>query len=82
MQRSSRPRADRAYRPEGRGLRALSIATVVAVAGALGLVFFYAPLDAEQGFLQKIFYVHVPLARRRGCTAREQRYWPSARWER
>jgi heme exporter protein C len=29
---------------------------------ALGLVFFYAPLEAEQGFLQKIFYVHVPLA--------------------
>jgi heme exporter protein C len=28
----------------------------------LGLVFFYAPLEAEQGFLQKIFYVHVPLA--------------------
>jgi heme exporter protein C len=32
------------------------------MAVALGLVFFYAPLDAEQGFLQKIFYVHVPLA--------------------
>jgi heme exporter protein C len=45
-----------------RGLRTLSIATVVAVAAALSLVFFYAPLDAEQGFLQKIFYVHVPLA--------------------
>jgi heme exporter protein C len=29
---------------------------------ALALVFFYAPLDAEQGFLQKIFYLHVPLA--------------------
>ena len=29
---------------------------------ALGLVFFYAPLDADQGFIQKIFYVHVPLA--------------------
>jgi heme exporter protein C len=29
---------------------------------ALGLVFFYAPLEAEEGFLQKIFYVHVPLA--------------------
>ena len=29
---------------------------------ALALVFFYAPLEAEQGFLQKIFYVHVPLA--------------------
>jgi heme exporter protein C len=25
-------------------------------------VFFYAPLDADQGFVQKIFYVHVPLA--------------------
>ena len=46
----------------GRGLRALSIATVVAVAAALALVFFYAPLEAEQGFLQKIFYLHVPLA--------------------
>ena len=29
---------------------------------ALGLVFFWAPAEAEQGFLQKIFYVHVPLA--------------------
>ena len=46
----------------GKGLRALSISTVVVVAIALALVFFYAPLEAEQGFLQKIFYVHVPLA--------------------
>jgi heme exporter protein C len=46
----------------GKGLRTLSIATVVVMAGALALVFFYAPLEAEQGFLQKIFYVHVPLA--------------------
>ncbi|HMD52077.1 MAG TPA: cytochrome c biogenesis protein CcsA, partial [Solirubrobacteraceae bacterium] len=46
----------------GKGLRILSIATVVAMAAALALVFFYAPLEAEQGFLQKIFYVHVPLA--------------------
>jgi heme exporter protein C len=46
----------------GKGLRALSISTVAAMALALALVFFYAPLDAEQGFLQKIFYVHVPLA--------------------
>jgi heme exporter protein C len=46
----------------GKGLRALSISTVVVTTIALGLVFFYAPLDAEQGFLQKIFYVHVPLA--------------------
>src|SRR5436190_18157789 len=46
----------------GKGLRPLSIATVAALALALALVFFYAPLDADQGFLQKIFYVHVPLA--------------------
>jgi heme exporter protein C len=48
--------------PFGSGLRALSIATVVAIAAALSLVFFYAPLDADQGFIQKIFYLHVPLA--------------------
>jgi heme exporter protein C len=35
---------------------------VAALAVGLGLVFFYAPLDADQGFVQKIFYVHVPLA--------------------
>jgi heme exporter protein C len=46
----------------GKGLRALSISTIAVMAIALGLVFFYAPLEAEQGFLQKIFYVHVPLA--------------------
>jgi heme exporter protein C len=46
----------------GKGLRALSISTVLAMTAALALVFFYAPLEAEQGFLQKIFYVHVPLA--------------------
>jgi len=46
----------------GKGLRALSITTVAAMAAALSLVFFYAPLEAEQGFLQKIFYVHVPMA--------------------
>ena len=46
----------------GRGLRPLSLATAATWTVALGLVFFYAPLEAEQGFLQKIFYVHVPLA--------------------
>jgi heme exporter protein C len=35
---------------------------VVVLVAALCLVFFYAPLEADQGFLQKIFYVHVPLA--------------------
>jgi heme exporter protein C len=46
----------------GKGLRSLSIATVAAMALALVLVFFYAPLEAEEGFLQKIFYIHVPMA--------------------
>jgi heme exporter protein C len=46
----------------GKGLPTLSVATVVAMAVSLSLIFFYAPLEAEQGFLQKIFYVHVPLA--------------------
>src|ERR687892_1931013 len=45
----------------GRGLRALSIASAVLICGAFALVFFYAPNDADQGFVQKIFYVHVPL---------------------
>jgi heme exporter protein C len=46
----------------GKGLRPLSIATVVMIAASGALVFFYAPLDADQGFIQKIFYLHVPLA--------------------
>jgi heme exporter protein C len=46
----------------GRGLRALVLATIATITLALVLVFFYAPLDADQGFVQKIFYLHVPLA--------------------
>ncbi|HLI61323.1 MAG TPA: cytochrome c biogenesis protein CcsA [Solirubrobacteraceae bacterium] len=49
-------------RTYGRGLRSLSLLTVLVIAAALAMVFFYAPLDAEQGFIQKIFYIHVPLA--------------------
>jgi heme exporter protein C len=45
-----------------KGLRTLSISTVLAFSIALGLVFFYAPIEVEEGFLQKIFYLHVPLA--------------------
>jgi heme exporter protein C len=46
----------------GKGLRALSLATCLVLTTAFALVFFYAPLDADQGFIQKIFYVHVPMA--------------------
>ena len=43
-------------------LRAMALATVVVLGGGFALVFFYAPNDADQGFVQKIFYLHVPLA--------------------
>jgi len=42
-----------------RVLPALAIATLVA---GFALVFFFAPNDADQGFVQKVFYLHVPLA--------------------
>ena len=42
-------------------LRAQAAATVAVLVAGFALVFFYAPLDAE-GFIQKIFYLHVPLA--------------------
>jgi heme exporter protein C len=45
-----------------KGLVPLAWATAVTITVALALVFFYAPLDADQGFVQKIFYVHVPMA--------------------
>ncbi len=46
----------------GRGLKPLSIASLLLLTTAFALVFFYAPNDADQGFIQKIFYLHVPLA--------------------
>jgi len=52
----------RSLSAHARHLRGLSIATAVTLTVALALVFFYAPLDANQGFVQKIFYLHVPLA--------------------
>jgi heme exporter protein C len=46
----------------GTRLTTLSLLTAVTMTAALALAFFYAPMDADQGFMQKIFYVHVPLA--------------------
>jgi heme exporter protein C len=46
----------------GKGLRPLAIVTLVVLTGGLALAFFYAPLDADQGLIQKIFYIHVPMA--------------------
>jgi heme exporter protein C len=46
----------------GKGLRPLALATALAMSLAIGLVFFYAPVEADQGVIQKIFYIHVPMA--------------------
>jgi len=43
------------------GIPRLGAAAAAASGLALGLVFFYAPIEADQGFIQKIFYLHVPL---------------------
>ena len=45
-----------------KGFKPLAAASAVTLSASLVLVFFYAPLDADQGFVQKIFYVHVPMA--------------------
>jgi heme exporter protein C len=45
-----------------KGFAPLAWASAVTLTVAFALVFFYAPLDADQGFIQKIFYVHVPMA--------------------
>jgi heme exporter protein C len=45
-----------------RRLRALVTVTVVMAAVAIAMVFLYAPVDADQGLVQKIFYLHVPMA--------------------
>jgi heme exporter protein C len=36
--------------------------TVALLGAGIALVFFYAPLDADQGITQKVFYIHVPIA--------------------
>ncbi|HLI31977.1 MAG TPA: cytochrome c biogenesis protein [Solirubrobacteraceae bacterium] len=55
---------DSTQKPPARLLRTawLPVTTALMIAAALALTFFYAPLEAQEGFLQKIFYLHVPLA--------------------
>ena len=36
--------------------------TVATLTAGFALVFFWTPNDADQGFIQKIFYLHVPIA--------------------
>jgi heme exporter protein C len=46
----------------GKRLRELSLCTAVILTAGFALAAFWAPMDADQGFVQKIFYVHVPMA--------------------
>jgi heme exporter protein C len=46
----------------GRRLPALALAAGLVLTTALVLALFTAPIEADQGFSQKIFYVHVPMA--------------------
>jgi heme exporter protein C len=43
-------------------LRTLALLTALLIGAGFALVFFFAPNEADQGFIQKIFYLHVPLA--------------------
>ena len=43
-------------------LSALAALTFALMAAGIALVFFYVPNDADQGFSQRIFYFHVPIA--------------------
>jgi heme exporter protein C len=43
-------------------LPALATTCTLLIGAALALIFFYAPTDADQGFSQRIFYFHVPIA--------------------
>ena len=45
----------------GKGLRTLALLTALTLTAAYALVFFWTPNEADQGFVQKIFYLHVPL---------------------
>ena len=45
-----------------RHLRTLTIATLATVMAGGTLAAFAAPMDADQGISQKIFYLHVPMA--------------------
>jgi heme exporter protein C len=41
---------------------ALAVLAVALMTAALALIFFYVPTDPDQGFSQRIFYFHVPIA--------------------
>jgi ABC-type transport system involved in cytochrome c biogenesis permease subunit len=49
-------------RPFRISLPALATASCVLVTTSLALIFYVAPTDADLGFSQRIFYIHVSIA--------------------
>jgi heme exporter protein C len=45
--------------PQPKTLTSLTILSAILFVAALGLVFFYAPLEAVMNYVQKIFYFHI-----------------------
>ena len=43
-------------------MAALAVLAGLLIAASVALIFFYVPTDADQGFSQRIFYIHVPVA--------------------
>jgi heme exporter protein C len=43
-------------------LAKVAVLAAALVTAAIALIFFYVPSDADQGFSQRIFYIHVPVA--------------------
>jgi len=43
-------------------LKALDVITILLMAAAVGMVFFYAPMERIMGYVQKVFYFHVSSA--------------------
>lgn len=43
-------------------LKVLDILTILLMAAAVGMVFFYAPMERIMGYVQKVFYFHVSSA--------------------
>ncbi len=41
---------------------AVALAAAVLMTAALALIFFWVPTDADQGYSQRIFYFHAPIA--------------------
>ena len=46
-------------KPQPKALTFLTILSAGLFLGALGMVFFYAPLEATMNYVQKIFYFHI-----------------------